>query len=40
MVGANRLLSRDFDFLAAGKWLLLGATVGVIGGLGAIAFQL
>ncbi len=31
---------RDFDFTLAGKWLLLGSLVGVVGGLGAIVFQM
>ena len=34
------LLREEFNFLLAGKWLILGIAVGVIGGLGAIAFQL
>ncbi len=36
---SGKSLLRDFDFQAAGKWLLLGAIVGVIGGLGAMGFQ-
>ncbi|MBN1772235.1 MAG: chloride channel protein [Deltaproteobacteria bacterium] len=36
--GGTSLL-RDFDFPAAAKWLLLGALVGVVGGLGAMGFQ-
>ncbi len=31
--------NREFDFISAGKWLLLGSIVGVISGLGAIMFQ-
>jgi chloride channel protein, CIC family len=30
---------RDFDLGVAGKWLILGTIVGVVGGLGAILFQ-
>ncbi len=32
-------LFRDFDFNVAGKWLALGTAVGVVGGVGALAFQ-
>ncbi|NOZ00747.1 MAG: chloride channel protein [Deltaproteobacteria bacterium] len=31
---------RDFNFQAAGKWLILGVTVGIVAGLGAMAFQI
>jgi chloride channel protein, CIC family len=32
-------LRKEFNFLLAGKWLILGVAVGVVGGLGAIVFQ-
>lgn len=38
-IGRLGALVRDFDFQGAGKWLLLGALVGVVAGLGAMAFQ-
>jgi CIC family chloride channel protein len=35
-----RYLAVQFDIRSSGKWFLLSAAIGVVAGLGAIAFQL